>query len=46
MCAMKVMEMTEMNDLDKHYVHKEAKVLEGLNHPNIVRFLDVYTTEE
>ena len=34
-----------MNDKDKQNILKEAKILEILNHPNIIRFREVYRTK-
>ena len=34
-----------MNDKDKQNILKEAKILEILNHPNIIRFKEVYRTK-
>ena len=35
-----------MNEKEQKEVRKEAKVLEVLNHPNIIKFRDVYTTHK
>jgi len=34
-----------MSDEEKRETFKEAKILEVLNHPNIIRFKEVYKTK-
>lgn len=38
------MDMNAMSKEEKQETQKEAKILQQLNHPNIVKFKDVYTT--
>jgi NIMA (never in mitosis gene a)-related kinase 1/4/5 len=40
------MEMKTMTDEEKKETLKEAKILEALNHPNIVKFKEVYKTKK
>jgi NIMA (never in mitosis gene a)-related kinase 1/4/5 len=40
------MEMKTMSDEEKKETLKEAKILEALNHPNIVKFKEVYKTKK
>lgn len=35
-----------MNEEERRETLKEAKILEALNHPNIVRFKEVYKTKK
>ena len=35
-----------MSDKEKREVIQEAKLLEALDHPNIVKFIDVYRTKK
>jgi NIMA (never in mitosis gene a)-related kinase len=34
-----------MNDEEKRETFREAKIMEVLNHPNIIRFKEVYKTK-
>lgn len=40
------MDMKAMSPEEKKETQKEAKILQQLNHPNIVKFKDVYTTKK
>lgn len=44
-CVIKQMDLSAMNDEEKRDTLNEAKVLEALKHPNIVRFREVYKTK-
>ena len=35
-----------MSEQEKKDTHKEATVLEALNHPNIIRFREIYKTKK
>ena len=35
-----------MSEADKQSTFREAKILEVLNHPNIIRFKEVYKTKQ
>ena len=41
----KEIDISQMNEEEKKEVFKEAKIMEGLNHPNIVKFKEVYKTK-
>jgi len=45
-CVIKQMDISKMSETEKREALKEAKILEALNHPNIVRFRDVYKTKK
>ena len=38
------MNIAEMSQAEQNETFKEAKILEALNHPNIVKFKEVYVT--
>ena len=38
--------MKAMSPEEKKETYKEAKILQQLNHPNIVKFQEVYTTKK
>ena len=40
------MDMNNMSDQEKRETIKEAKILEALKHPNIIRFREVYKTKK
>ncbi|KAL4471796.1 hypothetical protein ABPG72_008814 [Tetrahymena utriculariae] len=42
----KQMDMKAMSSEEKRETQKEARILQQLNHPNIVKFKDVYTTKK
>ncbi|EAR93072.2 Serine/Threonine kinase domain protein (macronuclear) [Tetrahymena thermophila SB210] len=42
----KQMDMKAMSTEEKRETQKEARILQQLNHPNIVKFKDVYTTKK
>lgn len=44
MCVVKQMNMSDMTAAEQEETLKEAKILEALNHPNIVKFKQVYVT--
>lgn len=44
LCVIKQMNIAEMSAAEQEETFKEAKILEALNHPNIVKFKDVYIT--
>lgn len=45
LCVVKKMEMKQMTEQEKKETLGEARILEALNHPNIVRFREVYKTK-
>jgi NIMA (never in mitosis gene a)-related kinase len=40
------MDLNSMSDAEKRETIKEAKILEALKHPNIIRFREVYKTKK
>ena len=44
--AMKMIKIRHMSDQDKEKIVQESRLLEALNHPNIVRFVEVYKTRK
>lgn len=46
MCVIKQVDLSKMNEQEKRDTLKEAKILEALRHPNIVRFKEVYKTKK
>jgi len=40
------MNIETMSSQEKKETIKEARILENLNHPNIVRFIEVYKTKK
>jgi NIMA (never in mitosis gene a)-related kinase len=45
-CVMKQIDITKMSEKEKKEVVQEAKLLEALQHPNIVTFIEVYKTKK
>ena len=45
LCVMKMIDIGRMSDKEKREVVQEAKLLEVLNHPNIVQFIEVFKTK-
>jgi NIMA (never in mitosis gene a)-related kinase len=43
---MKQIDITKMSEQEKRETVQEAKILEALNHPNIVKFIEVYKTKK
>lgn len=46
LCVIKQVDLSKMNDKEKKDTLNEAKILEALIHPNIVRFKEVYKTKK
>jgi NIMA (never in mitosis gene a)-related kinase len=46
LCVMKMIDIRQMSDQEKHEVLQESRLLEALDHPNIVRFIEVYKTKK
>ena len=44
-CVMKQIDITKMSEQEKRETVQEAKILEALNHPNIVKFIEVFKTK-
>ena len=42
---MKQIDISKMSDTEKKETVKEAKILEVLSHPNIVKFIEVFKTK-
>ena len=42
---MKQIDISKMSDTEKKDTVKEAKILEVLSHPNIVKFIEVFKTK-
>lgn len=45
LCVIKELDLNFMSESEKRETIKEAKILEALNHPNIIRFREVYKTK-
>lgn len=45
MCVIKQLDLSQMTTQEKQDTIKEAKILEALRHPNIIRFREVYKTK-
>jgi len=43
---MKQIDITKMSESEKRETVQEAKILEVLHHPNIVKFIEVYKTKK
>jgi NIMA (never in mitosis gene a)-related kinase len=46
MAVIKQVDIARMSEAEKQDTLKEAKILEVLNHPNIIRFKEVYKTKK
>ena len=46
MCVMKMIDIHRMSEAEKKEVVQEARLLEALSHPNIVKFIEVYKTKK
>jgi len=46
LCVIKKMNMKAMKEDEKKETIKEARILEALDHPNIVKFKEVYRTRK
>jgi NIMA (never in mitosis gene a)-related kinase len=46
LCVIKQVDLSKMNDQEKKDTLNEAKILEAFNHPNIIRFREVYKTKK
>ncbi len=44
--VIKEIDITRMTEEEKKEVLKEAKIMESLKHPNIIRFREVYKTKK
>ena len=45
-CVMKQVDISRMSDKERKEVVQESKLLEALQHPNIVKFIEVYKTKK
>lgn len=45
LCVIKQVDVSRMSKQEKDDTVKEAKILEVMDHPNIIRFREVYTTK-
>jgi NIMA (never in mitosis gene a)-related kinase len=43
---MKTIDITKMSEQEKKETVQEAKILEALSHPNIVKFIEVFKTKK
>lgn len=43
-CVIKQIDISRMSSQEKKEAYHEAKVMSAFDHPNIIRFRDVYTT--
>lgn len=46
MAVIKQIDLTDMGEDERKETLREAKILEVLNHPNIVKFHEVYKTKK
>jgi NIMA (never in mitosis gene a)-related kinase 1/4/5 len=46
LCVIKQIDIQAMSEDERKETLREAKILEVLNHPNIVRFKEVYKTKK
>jgi len=46
LCVIKQVDLSKMSDQEKKDTLREAKILESFNHPNIVKFKEVYKTKK
>ena len=44
--VIKEIDLTKMDEEERDEALKEVKIMEGLDHPNIIRFREVYRTKE
>ena len=44
-CVIKQMDLNNMTEEERRETFKEARILEALKHPNIIRFREVYQTK-
>lgn len=45
-CVIKQVDLGKMSDKEKKETLNEAKILEAFNHPNIIKFREVYKTKK
>lgn len=45
-CVMKQIDITKMSETEKRETVQEARILEALQHPNIVKFIEVFKTKK
>ena len=45
-CVMKQIDINKMSEQEKRETVQEAKILEALSHPNIVKFIEVFKTKK
>ncbi len=45
-CVIKQMDLNTMSEEEQKETFKEARILEALKHPNIIRFREVYRTKQ
>ena len=46
MAVIKQVDIGKMSESERNDTLKEAKILEALNHPNVIRFREVYKTKK
>jgi NIMA (never in mitosis gene a)-related kinase len=46
MCVMKVIDIGRMSESEKKETLQEAKIIEHLQHPNIVKFIETFKTKK
>jgi len=46
LCVIKQVDLNKMPEHERRDTIKEAKILEALKHPNIIRFREVYKTKK
>lgn len=45
LCVIKQVDLSKMTEQEKKDTLTEAKILEALNHPNVIKFREVYKTK-
>ena len=45
-CVMKQIDIQKMSEQERRETVQESKILEALNHPNIVKFIEVFKTKK
>ena len=46
MCVMKVVDLTKMREAERTECLQEAKIIEALQHPNVVKFIETFKTKK
>ena len=46
MCVMKTIDLSKMSEAERRETLQEAKIIEHLEHPNVVKFIETYKTKK